>query len=339
MRFVSLQLFCILTLFSSCKDVSPQYVSNSSDYTSIGIDLHDIDKVIESSAKSLLKSDYVRTMNSKKILAISNIINQTGEDIDVEFMSRKLVRIVRESKKFTLTNATAGSGINIETMLDKSRDLTNNPNYKQHTTQELGTLEAPALALSGKFIERKKHIGKVTRVDYMFLLTLTDLKSGKVLWDNEEVISKVADSTIAHTSKPIANKPNAQDNKDSANCANAEDCFEKGVIARDAGDFTKAKEYFGKACDMGFARSCRSLGYLYENGLGVRQDYAKARELYLKACNANDSVGCGSLGILYHEGQGVRQNKTKAKEYFGRACDLGHQQGCDDYKNLKSQGY
>lgn len=57
---------CILTLFSSCKDVSPQYVSNSSDYTSIGIDLHDIDKVIESSAKSLLKSDYVRTMNSKK---------------------------------------------------------------------------------------------------------------------------------------------------------------------------------------------------------------------------------------------------------------------------------
>lgn len=249
------------------------------------------------------------------------------------------MRIVRESKKFTLTNATAGSGINIETMLDKSRDLTNNPNYKQHTTQELGTLEAPALALSGKFIERKKHIGKVTRVDYMFLLTLTDLKSGRVLWDHEEVISKVADSTIAHTSKPISNKPNTQDAKVSIKCANAEDCFEKGVVAYKAGDYAMAFKYCSKACDMGFVKGCFALGYLYANGHGVRQDYAKARELYLKACNANDSGGCHNLGILYHEGQGVRQNKTKAKEYFGRACDLGNQQGCDAYKDLKSQGY
>ena len=200
---------------SACSDKAARYVNDSSDYTPFGIDLHDIDSVIANNTKSLLQSSYVKEMKSKKLLAISNIINQTHEDIDMEFVSRKFVRSIRQSNKFTLTNAIAGSGATTEQMIAQSRDLSNNPMYNQRTTQENGTLEAPELALSGRIIERKKTIDKIQRVDYMFLFVLTDLKSGKVLWDNEEIISKVTSNT------------SVQNENKSITCQNAKDCLKK----------------------------------------------------------------------------------------------------------------
>ncbi len=208
-------IISICMYLSACSDKAARYVNDSSDYTSFGIDLHDIDSVIANNTKSLLQSSYVKEMKSKKLLAISNIINQTHEDIDMEFVSRKFVRSIRQSNKFTLTNAIAGSGATTEQMIAKSRDLNNNPMYNQHTTQENDTLEAPELALSGRIIERKKTIDKIQRVDYMFLFVLTDLKSGKVLWDNEEIISKVTSNT------------SVQNESKSITCQNAKDCLEK----------------------------------------------------------------------------------------------------------------
>ena len=65
----------------------------------------------------------------------------------------------------------------------------------------------------------------------------------------------------------------------------------------------------------------------------------KAAELYQKACDSGNAVGCLSLGFLYENGQGVRQNFSTAKEYYGKACDLGLQLGCDDYRKLNEKGY
>lgn len=45
------------------------------------------------------------------------------------------------------------------------------------------------------------------------------------------------------------------------------------------------------------------------------------------------------IGYMYNEGLGVRQNKSTAKEYFGKACDNGLQQGCEAYKELNEQGH
>lgn len=89
--------------------------------------MHDIERVVENNANSLLKSNYAKKLKAKKLLVISDIINQTQEDINVEFVSRKLVRLVCQSNKFTLTNAIAWSGANAERMIEKTRNLTHNP--------------------------------------------------------------------------------------------------------------------------------------------------------------------------------------------------------------------
>ncbi len=43
---------------------------------------------------------------------------------------------------------------------------------------------------------------------------------------------------------------------------------------------------------MGEAGACNNLGVFYTYGKGVRQDKAKARELFGKACDMGNQKGC-----------------------------------------------
>ncbi|MDY5466813.1 MAG: tetratricopeptide repeat protein, partial [Campylobacter sp.] len=61
----------------------------------------------------------------------------------------------------------------------------------------------------------------------------------------------------------------------------------------------KAFESFKKACDGGDMRGCRSLGAMYDNGIGVEKNEQKAVQLYKKACDGGDMNGCRSLDIIY----------------------------------------
>ena len=102
--------------------------------------------------------------------------------------------------------------------------------------------------------------------------------------------------------------------------------------------FESAFRYCEKACSKYDGAGCTRLGWLYDQGRGVRQDFQEAQTYYEKACNLSDADGCRYLGILYEVGWGgVRQNKKFAKEYYGRACDLGSELGCYKACDLGSQ--
>ena len=334
---------CVVCGLAGVKSAS--YVQDSSAYVSFGIDIHDIDKVIESNAASLLDSQYVRTLQGKRLLAIADIANETSEDIDVELMARKLARALRKSGKFTLTNAIAGSGAKADRFIKDSRKLTKDPNYNQYTTDEQDTLQAPELSLSGKIAQRSKKIGEVVRVDYIFLLTLSDIKSGKVLWDHEEIISKVADPSVSsemerqsEDKKLLALRAQCKNDDEKACRA----LFEKGDIQglksaceRQVGyacaaagghydknnDVKQATLWYKKGCDIDNLLSCASYYYLIEN-------YTQAFKLFTKACDGGSMVACSNLGFLYRNGQGVKQNGAKALELYGKACESGEKYSC-----------
>ena len=42
---------------------------------------------------------------------------------------------------------------------------------------------------------------------------------------------------------------------------------------------------YQKACDGGSTEECLNLGVMYANGYGVKQDYFKAKEYFGKACD------------------------------------------------------
>lgn len=179
-----------------------QYVDNaeSKEYSSLGIDYHDLEKAASDNTKSLLESGYVRSLaglSKPKVLAISDVINDTMQHFSTQELTRKITRDMRNSGKFILTMAFAGSGGSKDKMLDSVRGARGDDEVNQYGVPEKGNIIAPELSLSGNIIQRNTKVKSKQRVDYFFLLTLTDLKSGLVVWDNEVNIIKVGKNTSA----------------------------------------------------------------------------------------------------------------------------------------------
>lgn len=195
-----LSIILVGSMLLGCGGV--QYVDNadSREYASLGIDYHDLEKAASDNIKSLLESGYVRSLaglEKPKVLAISNVINDTMQHFSTEELTRKITRDMRNSGKFILTMAFAGSGGSKDAMLDSVRNARKNDEVNQYGVPEKGKIIAPELSLSGKIIQRNTKVKSKQRVDYFFLLTLTDLKSGLVVWDNEVNIIKVGKNASA----------------------------------------------------------------------------------------------------------------------------------------------
>ncbi len=108
----------------------------------------------------------------------------------------------------------------------------------------------------------------------------------------------------------------------------SEDLFNLGMLSYDKQDFSKARKYFEKACDLKYGRGCNGLGVLYEYGQGVEKNSKKATQFYSKACELKDGKGCSNLGVFYHYGEGVEKDFKKAVALYKKACDLKEGDGC-----------
>ncbi|RAX58953.1 penicillin-binding protein activator LpoB [Helicobacter monodelphidis] len=187
-------IFLTVALLIGGCSTQPEYVDlqNSKEYSSMGLDYHDLEVAASQSVNSLLNSAYVQNLSGKpKVLAISDVKNDTMQRINTEQLTRKVVRDMRNSGKFILTMAIAGSGGTTDRMISRSRSLRDNEEFDAYSVAEKGTLQAPSLSLSGEIVQRNTKVGSKQRVDYYFLLTLTDIHKGIVLWDDEVNIIKV----------------------------------------------------------------------------------------------------------------------------------------------------
>ncbi len=179
-------------VFVGCADKT-EYVNlaDSKEYTTTGLDYHDIQDAAQKSIDSLISSKYAKNISSDKpkVLVISSVINDTMQHIDTQQLTRKITREMRNSGKFILSLA---MGANSDEMIMSARKARESDEFNQYTTIEKGELIAPELSLSGKIIQKNTKLssGK-QRIDYYFLLTLSDIKSGLVLWGDEVNIIKV----------------------------------------------------------------------------------------------------------------------------------------------------
>ncbi|MGB5505711.1 MAG: tetratricopeptide repeat protein [Sulfurovum sp.] len=66
-------------------------------------------------------------------------------------------------------------------------------------------------------------------------------------------------------------------------------------LGKEAGirqDFRQAITLFSKACSNGEQKSCYQLGMMYANGDGTKQNYSTAKEYFRKACDLGHNDGC-----------------------------------------------
>lgn len=95
-------------------------------------------------------------------------------------------------------------------------------------------------------------------------------------------------------------------------------------------DYAKARRYYEKAANLGYATAATNLGYLWQYGLGGPQDFASANRYYHKAGELGDPLGWSRLGAYYagfSTPPGATPDWPMAIQYFKKATQAGSTSG------------
>ena len=155
------------------------------------LEYRDWTNTAEKMTESMIKSGAFKQVKNP-VIAMGNIVNDTQQRFDTDILTKKIRTTLLKSG--TAQIATNFSGEDSTT--NKVRAQRNNAEYDQSTIANTGTLVAPNMSLSGKMLQRnlKLESGILssvdTRVEYYLQLTLTDLKTGLSVWEDEQPIIK-----------------------------------------------------------------------------------------------------------------------------------------------------
>ena len=90
-----------------------------------------------------------------------------------------------------------------------------------------------------------------------------------------------------------------------------------------AEDDVEAVKWYRKAAEQGNAKAQNNLGVMYEKGKGVAEDDAEAVKWYRKAAEQGDANAQHNLGVMYDHGEGVAQDAAEATRWFRKAAEQG----------------
>jgi len=158
------------------------------------LEYRDWTKTAENMTESMLKSGALKTVN-KPVIAVGNIINDTQQRFDTDILTKKIRTTLMKSNAAQIATNFSGEDLTSEKMRAKRSDV----EYDQSTIAKTGTLVAPNMSLSGKMLQRNLKLDSGwfssvdSRVEYYLQLTLTDLKTGLSVWEDEQPIIKEGD--------------------------------------------------------------------------------------------------------------------------------------------------
>ena len=155
------------------------------------LEYRDWTNTAEKMTESMMQSGAFKKVKDP-VIAIGNIVNDTQQRFDTDILTKKIRTTLLKSGTAQIATNFSGEDLTSE----KMRAQRNNAEYDQETIAKTGTLVAPNMSLSGKMLQRnlKLESGILssvdTRVEYYLQLTLTDLKTGLSVWEDEQPIIK-----------------------------------------------------------------------------------------------------------------------------------------------------
>jgi uncharacterized protein (TIGR02722 family) len=148
------------------------------------INIQDYIQAANAAVNDLLASGALdRVPNPPAVLAISRIVNNTGQQIDTDLLVKKIRVAVLNSGK-AQTTTTLGLGGTAEDPMAKGLQQENEFKSDQKATR------TPDFTLSGKIIETTARAGSTRQSTYSFQLSLTDARTGLATWEGEKEITK-----------------------------------------------------------------------------------------------------------------------------------------------------
>jgi len=153
------------------------------------LEYRDWTNTAEKMTNSMIESG---ALKNKPVIAIGDIVNDTTQRIDSDVLIKKIRTTLLKSGSAQITTNFTGE----DTNSDKARALRGNGEYDANTIAKGGTLVAPNMSLTGKMLQRNLKLDSGwfssvdTRTEYYLQLTLTDLKTGLSVWEDEQPIIK-----------------------------------------------------------------------------------------------------------------------------------------------------
>ena len=182
----------LMIFFTACSTKS-HYVGKGTKKESpitLGLDSRDFEKAASDMVKSLLASGALnKSSTEKSVLMVSDILNDTTQRVDVKMLTKKIRVAILKSGKAIVTTAV---GTQRDDRAQEVRTLRNNKEFRENTIAKEHTLYAPQLSLSGDILQRVSRTDDNDQyVEYYFQMTLTDIKTGLAIWEDETIIEKV----------------------------------------------------------------------------------------------------------------------------------------------------
>jgi len=148
------------------------------------INIQDYMQAADAMTGELLASGALgRVANPPAVLAISRIVNNTGQQIDMDLLTKKIRVALLQSGK-AVTTTTMGLGGTAEDPM--AQGLQQENDFKS----DVKNTRTPDFTLSCKIIQLAVKAGNTSQSTYSFQLSLTDPKSGLAVWEGEKEITK-----------------------------------------------------------------------------------------------------------------------------------------------------
>ncbi|MDD3119751.1 MAG: penicillin-binding protein activator LpoB [Victivallales bacterium] len=179
---------------SGCMGSEPQRInpqSNRGLTTVNDINFKDWQIAAEGGVNSLLQSGVLKRPDGRKsVVMVSVVKNSTTQHINTNILTDKIRQAILRSGQAVTTTAVGGRGPD-DMATKQVRSLADDEMFNQQTVQQNGTAIAPDMSLAGEIIQQQAQRGRTEESYFFFHLTLTDLKTGLAVWeDNVEVVKQ-----------------------------------------------------------------------------------------------------------------------------------------------------
>ena len=154
------------------------------------INVKDWQIAAEKCVNSLLSSGtLLRNDGRKSVIMVSTVKNSTNQHIDIQILTQKIrTALLRSGQAITTTAVGAGGPEDKATR--QVRELQDDEMFNQNTVQKMGTAIAPDYSLAGEITQQSSRQDRMRESYFYFHLTLTDLKTGLAVWEDEVEIAK-----------------------------------------------------------------------------------------------------------------------------------------------------
>ncbi|QSH41111.1 penicillin-binding protein activator LpoB [Lentisphaerota bacterium ZTH] len=146
----------------------------------------------EKCVKTMLDSGVLKRNDGRKtVIMISTVKNSTSQHVNTRLLTDRIRLAVLRSGQAITTTAVSGKGAE-DNASRQVRKLADDEMFNKKTVVKQGTAIAPEMSLAGEIVQQKTKSGRTSESYFFIHMTLTDLKTGLAVWEDNVEIAKQA---------------------------------------------------------------------------------------------------------------------------------------------------